>query len=168
MSKLDTALEERLKGLATSLSETDFATTGHHVEAEVAAAGIRAFAKELYDAEFYLVFVTAIHVEEGERVIYQFDHFENPCRIRVMAPAEEQAVPTISDIFTGADWHEREARDLLGVRFTDHPNLIPLILCEEDVDLMPLRKSEKTLKAMEAVTRGAKPKKKAAPKRKSE
>ena len=165
MMKLGKVLEERLTEACETLTETEFARTGHHLEAEVSAVRIRDFAQILMDAEYFLVFVSAVDVEPAPRVIYQFDHFTSPCRIKATVPVDgDGAVPTISDIFTGADWHERETRDLLGVTFTDHPNLIPLLLCEEDVDLKPLAKSEKALKTMEMVTRGYKAKKAAAKK----
>ena len=42
-------------------------------------------------------------------------------------------------IWAIADWHERECYDLVGVHFTDHPNL-KRILCPEDWEGHPLRK----------------------------
>jgi len=64
-------------------------------------------------------------------------------------------VPTISDVYTGANWHEREVRDFYGVVFSGHPNLEPLILAEEDVDLKPLLKEEKKLKDLTDLRRKA-------------
>jgi NADH-quinone oxidoreductase subunit C len=48
-------------------------------------------------------------------------------------------VPTVSDIWATADWHERETYDLCGVTFLDHPDP-RRILMAEDWEGHPLRK----------------------------
>ncbi|MDA1013577.1 MAG: NADH-quinone oxidoreductase subunit C [Planctomycetota bacterium] len=48
-------------------------------------------------------------------------------------------VPSVSDVWKIADWHERECFDLVGVHFTGHPNLVR-ILCPEDWEGHALRK----------------------------
>lgn len=48
-------------------------------------------------------------------------------------------VPSVSSVWAIADWHEREAYDLMGIHFTGHPNLVR-ILCVDDWVGHPLRK----------------------------
>jgi NADH-quinone oxidoreductase subunit C len=66
--------------------------------------------------------------------------------LKVMLPrwkndqaGEIPELPTVSGVWRTAEWHEREAYDLCGVRFLGHPNL-RRILCPEDWVGHPLRK----------------------------
>lgn len=52
------------------------------------------------------------------------------------------SVPTVSHIWRTADWHEREVFDLLGIYFTNHPDM-RRILCAADWEGHPLRKDYK-------------------------
>jgi len=54
-------------------------------------------------------------------------------------PGQLPQVPTVSDVWRTADWHEREVYDLCGVDFVGHPQL-KRILCPEDWVGYPLRK----------------------------
>lgn len=54
-------------------------------------------------------------------------------------PGQLPEAPTVSHIWAIADWHEREAYDLMGIQFIGHPNLVR-ILCVEDWVGHPLRK----------------------------
>lgn len=49
------------------------------------------------------------------------------------------AVPTLVDVYGGAAWHEREAHEMLGVRFEGHEPLDPLLL-DPSAPATPLRK----------------------------
>jgi NADH-quinone oxidoreductase subunit C len=61
-------------------------------------------------------------------------------RVRVQVWLEDgQTVPTVIPVWPTADWHEREAYDLMGLRFDGHPNLTRIIM-EDDWEGHPLRK----------------------------
>ncbi|MFH1262352.1 MAG: NADH-quinone oxidoreductase subunit C [Pseudomonadota bacterium] len=44
-------------------------------------------------------------------------------RIRCLVPDDSLAVPSLTRFWRGANWHEREAFDMYGIRFKGHPNL---------------------------------------------
>lgn len=52
---------------------------------------------------------------------------------------EEVVIPTVCRVWPTAEWHEREAWDLFGLRFADHPDH-RRILCPDDWEGFPLRK----------------------------
>jgi NADH-quinone oxidoreductase subunit C len=65
---------------------------------------------------------------------------DRPQRLRVQAWVDEdEAVPSVVYVWPTADWHEREAWDMLGIRIEGHPNL-KRILMDDDWDGHPLRK----------------------------
>ncbi len=59
--------------------------------------------------------------------------------IKVTVSKENPVVPTVERIWRTADWHEREAYDMMGIQFEGHHNLIR-ILCPYDWENFPLRK----------------------------
>ena len=50
-----------------------------------------------------------------------------------------EPVPSVVEVWPTADWHEREAWDMLGIRIEGHPNLTRLLM-DEDWEGHPLRK----------------------------
>ncbi len=54
-------------------------------------------------------------------------------------PKEDAAIDTISGIFGGADWHERETHEMFGIDFRGHPKLVKLYL-PDAFEGFPLRK----------------------------
>jgi NADH-quinone oxidoreductase subunit C len=73
-------------------------------------------------------------------VVYTLLSLTNNNRIRVkVRTAEDSPVPTVTGIFSSANWWEREAWDLFGIYFTDHPDL-RRILTDYGFEGHPLRK----------------------------
>jgi len=60
-------------------------------------------------------------------------------RLKTSVSEEKSELPTVSTIWRGADWHEREAYDMMGVRFRGHSDL-RRILMWEGYPYFPLRK----------------------------
>jgi NADH-quinone oxidoreductase subunit C len=143
-----------LASLPAHVNLVDQRKQGYHLEVFLTPQIIRDFSLLMRRLDFYLVFVSAVHLDPDMEIIYQFANYHGPCRTvaRAFVPADG-AVPTISDIFHGANWHERETRDMFGVVFTGHPFLQPLLLPEEDADLKPLLKKAALLKAAERIRR---------------
>jgi len=83
------------------------------------------------------------HRPDDERfeVVYHFLSLTHLHRLRVKAklPADDPTIDTISDIYASANWGEREAYDMYGVRFNGHPDLRRILLYEE-FEGFPLRK----------------------------
>jgi NADH-quinone oxidoreductase subunit C len=65
---------------------------------------------------------------------------DDPVRARVQVWLDDgEAVATTVPIWPTADWYEREAFDMMGIRFEGHPNLVR-ILMDDDWEGHPLRK----------------------------
>ena len=55
-------------------------------------------------------------------------------------PRDDPAVPTMIEVWKGADYMERETHEMFGINFQGHPNQAHLYLPEDWSDLPPLRK----------------------------
>ncbi len=78
--------------------------------------------------------------EERFEVVYHLLSPYHNARVRVKAPvAEGEAVPSVIEVFPGAEWYEREVWDMYGVFFSDHPDL-RRILTDYGFSGHPLRK----------------------------
>ena len=73
-------------------------------------------------------------------VIYHFLSFKHNSRLRIkIIIGEDEIIPSITSIFPAANWFEREAFDMYGIQFKDHPDL-RRILTDYGFEGYPLRK----------------------------
>lgn len=63
--------------------------------------------------------------------------------LKVSAPRETPEVSSVAEIWRAADWHEREAYDLLGIKFLNHPDLRRILMPYDWEAGHPLRKDYK-------------------------
>jgi NADH-quinone oxidoreductase subunit C len=74
-------------------------------------------------------------------VVYELYQFERGdwLRLKILVSEDDLHVPTVSDLWATADWHEREAFDMYGIQFTGHADL-RRILMWDGYPFYPLRK----------------------------
>ena len=88
-----------------------------------------------------LMCLSGLDWPEYLEVVYQLFSYKHRHRItmKVRCPKDDPVIPTISSIWNTAEWHEREAYDLVGMRFDGHPDPRRILL-PEDWEGHPLRK----------------------------
>ena len=118
----------------------DYSKTGYHLEVAARPDQMPDVAQAMLSQGCFLESVTALHFREHFSLVYHFAHYDELCRTAVHAalPIGQQA-PTISHIYPGANWYEREVYDLFGVKFAGHPDLRRILL-PFDADFHPLLK----------------------------
>jgi NADH/F420H2 dehydrogenase subunit C len=96
----------------------------------------------------YLADITSVDWlghEEGRggrfEVVYNLYSMKHAYRffLKAMLPAESPEIESLTPLWHGADWMEREVWDLMGIRFTGHPDLTK-ILTPDELEGHPLRR----------------------------
>ncbi len=100
----------------------------------------------------FLVDITAVDNSQMESELMQFDYarymvvyqlysYQGQCRLRVKVPVHENDLntPSVTGLWQGANWLERETYDMFGINFEGHPDL-RRILMPDDFEGHPLQK----------------------------
>ena len=91
----------------------------------------------------YLVDVTATHWPDDPQpfeIVYHLYSYSRGDRLRIKTrTGDGAAVPSLVELWKSADWNEREAYDMFGVRFEGHPDLRRILMPDDYTDF-PLRK----------------------------
>tara|TARA_B100000029_G_scaffold155326_1_gene150663 strand:- start:3936 stop:4421 length:486 start_codon:yes stop_codon:yes gene_type:complete len=93
----------------------------------------------------YLMCITSYDLNDQNHygVIYNFFSNKHKHYLEVkIEVSDDHSIPSVSHIWKTADWHEREAYDMMGIKFEGHPNL-KRILLSDDWEGHPLRKDYK-------------------------
>ena len=138
-------IAEKLKthaGVEESTS-ADYATQGYHYLHRAQATQLPAIATLFSAADFHLEMLTCVDLRENEqtfRLVYQFNCYGTPERHLIHVAVQPEAKgASISAVFAGANWYEREVFDMHGVSFDGHPDM-KRILMDDDYIGHPLRK----------------------------
>ncbi len=91
--------------------------------------------QEGYDT---LLMISGVDYRDHLEVLYHLLSSTNNSRLIVKTKTDGE-VDSVTSLWKGADWHERETWDLVGIRFKNHPNLKRILLAEGWVG-HPLRK----------------------------
>ena len=106
-------------------------------------AEVCAFAKESLSYDLLLDISSIDNYGEDPRwtVVYELYGTGHGCHLRLKTDVTEEKseLPTVTCVWRGADWHEREIYDMMGIRFAGHPDL-RRILMWDGYPYFPLRK----------------------------
>jgi NADH:ubiquinone oxidoreductase subunit C len=89
----------------------------------------------------YLFCLTCVDWKTHMTMVYHLTSttYRHTIAVKIKLDRTNPRIPTVSDIWRTAEFHEREVYDLFGVSFTDHPDLRRLLLTDE-WEGWPLRK----------------------------
>jgi NADH-quinone oxidoreductase subunit C len=142
LAELGAAIVDTLAGTVSGHTVAHGELTLHAEAADIVSV-IR-FLRDDERCRFYsIIDITAIDWPSRERRFDIVYHLLSPTlnqRVRIKIETDETTpVPSIIDVFPGANWFEREAYDLYGVLFTGHPDM-RRILTDYGFEGHPLRK----------------------------
>ena len=89
----------------------------------------------------HMSMISAVDYPDRFEVVYHVSSYQNNMTLELITttPKDDPKVDSVSDIWGGANWQEREAYDLMGITFEGHPKL-ERILMLKDTLYHPLRK----------------------------
>jgi NADH-quinone oxidoreductase subunit C len=141
MDELATRVAQEFAGELTNVSVQEPDT----IVARLERSELRQVARRLHDlaeiAYDSLIWIAAVDYRTHlESVYHLYSYATNTyLELHVEVPRAKAAVETVCDIWPAADWHEREAWDLMGIRYEGHPDLRRILLKDDWIG-HPLRK----------------------------
>lgn len=92
----------------------------------------------------HLSMISAVEYDSKFELVYHITSYQNKLLLELLTetPKEDPSVDSVSGVWGGANWQERESYDLMGIKFNNHPKL-ERILLPKDFLYHPLRKDFK-------------------------
>lgn len=131
--------------LASRFDSVEFDYSHGQVVVRVPREDLIGFVDAAKDAGFRMFIdlcgVDYLHRDPRFEVVVNLLSLEPPRRIRILVgvPGDDPTAPSITGVFPGADFYERETFDLFGIEFDGHPDLTRILLPDDWVGF-PLRK----------------------------
>ena len=99
------------------------------------------FARDGLDCDFFDWLTAVDELDDGLRVVLHVysTRGRHHLLLRTLLPGAAPRLSSVTAVYRGANWHERETAEMFGVAFDGHPNLVPLLL-PDGFDGHPLRK----------------------------
>ncbi|WBQ06282.1 NADH-quinone oxidoreductase subunit C [Kribbella sp. CA-293567] len=100
--------------------------------------------RDVVGLTFFDFLTASDELADGFRVVTHLADFWGGAHVdhlivRTLIPRAAPSLATLSDLYAGANWHERETFEMFGITFDGHPNLVPLLL-PDGFEGNPLRK----------------------------
>ena len=141
---LQDRLERYLEGLRSRHGLEESAVEGNTVRVLVdseSVPAVLATARETLGV-LHLSFITVVDWQGSFELTYELLDLRGArVRVKTVVEGEEPVVPTVTNVYPTANWHEREAYDMFGVAFRGHPDLRRLYMWQDHFDHHPLLKS---------------------------
>lgn len=89
----------------------------------------------------HLSLLSAVDWKDRFEVVYHVFSYTSCCtvEVKVSVPKDDPRIDSVTPLWEGANWHEREAYDMMGIVFTNHPDPRRILLPQE-YEYFPLRK----------------------------
>jgi NADH-quinone oxidoreductase subunit C len=132
--------------LATNVFRDDLTVTVRKADIVRIGEFLRDTPELAFDMIIDVLGVDMYRPEHRFEVVYNVYSLKNKAyvRLKVLVDEADPTVPTVTGVWPGANWHERETYDMYGVKFSGHPDLRRMYMPEE-FEYYPLRKDFPTM-----------------------
>jgi Ni,Fe-hydrogenase III component G len=138
----DKELLTRIKEILPTLSVEEFTESGNEIQFSVFPERLLEVVGWLLgEGLHHLSAITCFEMEDGIYLLYHFWHFGG-LTLRVILEKDQPRLSSLTPLIPGAEFYEREVKEMIGVEFDGLSNSQPLFLPENWQSSPPLRKTQ--------------------------